>query len=94
MSFLLMALLASGALASDSVRVVKDIDYVEGVDYADGDDPWRRQQNEDIKKALVEEGHCAVDTIQIANRDHTGIWQSLAASDPALDAMLEFMKAQ
>ena len=38
MSYLLVALLASGALASDSVRVVKDIDYVEGADYAEGKD--------------------------------------------------------
>ena len=31
-----MALLASGALESDNVRVIKDIDYVEGEDYAEG----------------------------------------------------------
>ena len=38
MSYFLLALLAAGALASDNVRVVKDIDYVEGADYADGKD--------------------------------------------------------
>ena len=38
MRFLLLALLASSALASDNVRVVKDIDFVEGADYADGKD--------------------------------------------------------
>ena len=61
--------------------------------YADGDAPWRRQQNEDIKKALVEKGHGEVNTIQIESRDHRSIFQSMAVGDDTLDAMLAFMKA-
>ena len=57
--------------------------------YADGDAPWRRQQNEDIAKALVEKGHSAVDTIQIADRDHADIWRSMAVGDDTLDANRE-----
>lgn len=61
--------------------------------YADGDDAWRRQQNEDLAKALQKKGHADVDTVQISARDHRGIWTSISPDDETLDAMLAFMKS-
>jgi len=60
--------------------------------YADGDDPWRREQNEDLKAALEAEGHKDVATVQIADRDHRGIHSSLAVDDVALEKIVSFVK--
>jgi len=53
--------------------------------YADGDDPWRRQQNEELAKAMKAE------EVQVADRDHMGIFMRLAPGDPAFDRMLAFV---
>jgi len=53
--------------------------------YADGDDPWRRQQNEEMAKAMKAEA------VQIADRDHMGIFMKLAPGDPAFDRMAAFV---
>jgi len=61
--------------------------------YADGDDPWRREQNERISAALKEKGSQDVAAVEIANRDHMGIFRSIGAGDPTLEAMLGFMRS-
>jgi acetyl esterase/lipase len=53
--------------------------------YADGDDPWRRQQNEEMAKAMKAEA------VQVADRDHMGIFMKLTPGDPAFDRMLAFV---
>ena len=61
--------------------------------YADGDDPWRRQQNEDIAAALKKKGSDDVKTVQISDRDHSGIHRSIGAGDATLEAMLAFIQS-
>ncbi len=56
--------------------------------YADGDDNWRRQQNENIAIALKKKGSDDVSTVQISDRDHSGIHRSIGAGDATLEAML------
>jgi acetyl esterase/lipase len=53
--------------------------------YADGDDPWRRQQNEEMARAMKAEA------VQIPGRDHLGIFQKLASGDPAFEKLLAFV---
>ncbi len=53
--------------------------------YADGDDPWRREQNEQMAKAMKAEA------VQIEGRDHLGIFQKLGSGDPAFDRMVAFV---
>ncbi len=53
--------------------------------YADGDDPWRREQNVEMGKAMK------VEAVQIAGRDHMGIFKNLAPGDPAFDRMVSFV---
>jgi acetyl esterase/lipase len=53
--------------------------------YADGDDEWRRQQNEEMAEAMKAEA------VQIADRDHLGIFTRLAPEDPALESMVAFI---
>lgn len=59
--------------------------------YADGDDPWRRLQNEDIAAALGKVGHYDAEAVQISERDHTGIARSIAPGDATLVKMIAFM---
>lgn len=60
--------------------------------YADGDEPWRRQQNEEMAAALKGKGHEKVETSEIADRDHLGIFQKLAPGDPAFERLVAFVK--
>ncbi len=53
--------------------------------YADGDDPWRREQNVEMGKAMK------VEAVQIAGRDHMGIFKNLAPGDPTFDRMVSFV---
>ncbi len=53
--------------------------------YADGDDPWRREQNVEMGKAMKAEA------IEIAGRDHMGIFKKLAPGDPAFDRIVRFV---
>lgn len=62
--------------------------------YADGDDPWRREQNERIASALAKKGHGDVKAKQIDDRDHGGIHGKIAPGDTTLDAMLAFIKSR
>ena len=61
--------------------------------YADGDDAWRREQNERLADALRAKGHADVAAVQISNRDHQGIWKSLAVDDVTLDQMVAFVES-
>ncbi|HEY3592238.1 MAG TPA: alpha/beta hydrolase [Polyangiaceae bacterium] len=47
--------------------------------YADGDEAWRRDQNEQMAAALRAAGNAQVGIAQIAGRDHGTIWTLLAA---------------
>jgi acetyl esterase/lipase len=60
--------------------------------YADGDDPWRRKQNEDMGKALKDQ-HADVEVVQIAGRDHVGILQQMKPGDPTFEKLVAFVKA-
>ena len=53
--------------------------------YADGDDPWRREQNDEMAKAMKAEA------VEIADRDHMGIFMKLGPGDPAFDRMVAFV---
>jgi acetyl esterase/lipase len=60
--------------------------------YADGDEPWRRQQNLDMADALKAAGSAPVDVVQIADRSHMSIWRKLGeAGDPAAERVIAFV---
>jgi hypothetical protein len=60
--------------------------------YADGDDPWRRKQNEDMAMALKDQ-RAGVEVVQIAGRDHVGVLKEMKPVDPAFEKLLAFVKA-
>lgn len=62
--------------------------------YADGDDPWRREQNERLATTLSEQGHEDVDVVEITHRDHIGIWKSLAPGDATLRKLAAFVETR
>ena len=45
--------------------------------YADGDDAWRREQNEEIARVLKGAGNTRVELVMIAGRDHMSVWERL-----------------
>ncbi|MES2179952.1 MAG: alpha/beta hydrolase [Gemmatimonadota bacterium] len=49
--------------------------------YADGDDPWRRQQQSDFASALKQAGGRPVATHMIAGRTHNTVWSKMASGD-------------
>jgi acetyl esterase/lipase len=62
--------------------------------YADGDEAWRRQQNEEMGKALKAAGNLKVEVVQIAGRSHISIWEKLAQEgDPTSERIIAFVKA-
>ena len=61
--------------------------------YADGDEPWRRQQNADMASALANAGSAPVDVVQIASRTHMSILRKMAdAADPTTERVIAFVK--
>ena len=61
--------------------------------YADGDDDWRRAQNERLKTALSKAGS-TVDTVEIADRTHTSIRSKMGEKgDAAMKQIAGFIKA-
>lgn len=61
--------------------------------YADGDEPWRRQDNVDYHRELRAAGHTRVDIKEIRNRDHMGIlYQMPDTADETTLLMLDFLK--
>ena len=62
--------------------------------YADGDEPWRRQQNVEMAQALEATGSGRVEIVQIANRTHMSILRKLPEDgDPAAARVVEFVRA-
>jgi acetyl esterase/lipase len=60
--------------------------------YADGDDAWRRAQNERFAVAMQAVGSSSVTAKQVAGRDHTTIFTGLnEADDPVGSLLLEFI---
>jgi acetyl esterase/lipase len=61
--------------------------------YADGDEPWRRQQNVDMAKALRQAGSPAADVVEIPDRTHSSIARRLSeAGDPTAERIIAFVK--
>jgi acetyl esterase/lipase len=63
--------------------------------YADGDDPWRRQQNVEMAGALRAAGNSQVAIAEIAGRDHGSIWAGLATpGDDVAERIRRFIEMQ
>lgn len=61
--------------------------------YADGDDAWRRRQNETFSDAMGAAGNHAVHVVEVANRDHLSLMTDLNAVDDQIgDLMIGFIK--
>jgi acetyl esterase/lipase len=61
--------------------------------YADGDEDWRRKDNEDFKAAMKSAGHARVESHQIAGRSHMSILRRMpAANDETTALMLSYIK--
>ena len=62
--------------------------------YADGDDDWRREQNERLKMELKGAGNSGVDAVEIADRTHGSILSKMAESgDPGMSRIAAFIKS-
>jgi acetyl esterase/lipase len=59
--------------------------------YADGDDAWRRQQNDAIAAALERLGYPEVHVHQITGRTHITIWTEIARGDEVSDQIERFV---
>ncbi len=61
--------------------------------YADGDDDWRKKQNEALKNRLQEAGHQAVESAEVPDRDHGSVTRGMnEPDDQTARHMLDFMK--
>lgn len=59
--------------------------------YADGDEPWRRQQQQDLAADLRRAGHPGVEMQMIPGRSHMSIWLKLGEEgDPTATAIVAF----
>ncbi len=56
--------------------------------YADGDDPWRRAQNEKLARELTMSGNKAVRAVEVANRDHTSLISEINAADDQIGGLV------
>ena len=56
--------------------------------YADGDDDWRRAQNERLVAALRAAGHEAVRAEQVPNRDHVRLMTQLNSADDEIGGLM------
>jgi acetyl esterase/lipase len=59
--------------------------------YADGDEDWRRAQNERMAAGLREAGHAGVEIRQVRGRDHMTINDHIAPGDEVADLLLDFV---
>jgi acetyl esterase/lipase len=60
--------------------------------YADGDEPWRQQQNEEFEREVRKAGNARVGIVRIANRTHMSILGHLKDDeDPASDNIIAFV---
>ncbi len=62
--------------------------------YTDGDEDWRRQQNEDMAAALRAAGHKDVTVRQVKGRTHMSVWTKMldGESEETSSAILLFAK--
>ena len=61
--------------------------------YADGDEPWRRQQNVQMTAAMKAAGNSRVDLVQIPNRTHMSIWEKIGQDgDPTAERVIAFIR--
>jgi acetyl esterase/lipase len=61
--------------------------------YADGDDEWRRRQNERFGEAMRSAGNHDVRVVEVPNRNHMSLMTDLNASDDHIgDLMLRFIQ--
>jgi len=56
--------------------------------YADGDDPWRRAQNEKLARELTMIGNEAVRAVEVSNRDHTSLISEINAADDQIGGLV------
>ncbi|MCU1382065.1 MAG: hypothetical protein JWL71_762 [Acidobacteria bacterium] len=62
--------------------------------YADGDEPWRQQQNEEFARDVRAAGNERVGIVRIANRTHMSILRHLQdEEDPASNNIIAFVNA-
>jgi len=60
--------------------------------YADGDEPWRQQQNEEFEREVRKAGNAQVGIVRIANRTHMSILGHLKDDDdPASNNIIAFV---
>jgi acetyl esterase/lipase len=59
--------------------------------YADGDDEWRRQQNEEMAQAMRKFGSSDVMVKQITGRNHLTIWSKIGEGDEVSGLIIEFI---
>ena len=60
--------------------------------YADGDEPWRQQQNEEFERAVRQAGNARVGIVRISNRTHMSILGHLQDDeDPASNNVIAFV---
>jgi acetyl esterase/lipase len=63
--------------------------------YADGDEPWRRQQQMDFVKDLRAAGARSIDLRMIAGRSHMSIWWNMKdAKDETAAAIVQYIQQQ
>jgi acetyl esterase/lipase len=61
--------------------------------YADGDDPWRRQQQQDFAEALRKAGDGDVETKLVTGRTHSTIWNKMKDGEEETSrAILDFVQ--
>ncbi len=56
--------------------------------YADGDDAWRRAQNEKLALALTMSGNKAISAIEVPNRVHTSLISEMNAADDQIGKLV------
>lgn len=59
--------------------------------YADGDEPWRRDQNEEMAAALRKAGGRDVTVKQITGRDHATVWSKLGEDEEVSKLIIAFV---
>ena len=59
--------------------------------YADGDDQWRREQNEEMAAALRKADSRDVTIKQVMGRNHTTIWSKLAEDEEVSNLIIAFV---
>ena len=60
---------------------------------ADGDDEWRRRQNETFGEAMNVAGNHSVQVVEVPNRNHGSLMTEMNALDDQIgDLMLKFIQ--